>query len=151
MKGAETGKQPSIQKQRREMEENGCRWKTAAIVQRGNNVQYKTTCAPRRIRAVRLRRLLPFPHKSIKIAEFPIAIKLPDSSIIWSMHTYNLDISWLLHEMTEAHIVPGLEHSSLISIQKCCKAGCKVVFGEQECRVYYKNELVLSVDRDKKT
>ena len=91
------------------------------------------------------------PAVSIKVAEFPIAIKLPDGSIIWSTHTCNLDIPWLPHEMTEAHIVPGLAHSSLISTKKFCEAGCKVVFDETECRVYYKGELVLSGGRDKKT
>ena len=53
--------------------------------------------------------------------------------------------------MTDAHIVPGLVHSSLISTKKFCEAGCKVVFNETECRVYYKDELVLSGGRDKKT
>ena len=42
---------------------------------------------------------------NIKVAEFPIAIKLPDGSILWSTHTCNLDIPWLPHEMTEAHVV----------------------------------------------
>ena len=55
------------------------------------------------------------------------------------------------HEMTKAHIVPGLAHSSLISTKKFCEVGCKVVFDETECRVYYKGELVLSGGRDKKT
>ena len=58
---------------------------------------------------------------------------------------------WLQHEMTEAHIVSGVEHLSLISSKKFCKAGCKVVFDEQECSVYYKSELGLSGVRDKKT
>ena len=52
--------------------------------------------------------------------------------------------------MAEAHIVPGLEHSSLISTKKFCEAEYNVVFHEQECRVYYKNELVLCGRRDKK-
>ena len=90
------------------------------------------------------------PAVNTKIAEFQIAIKLPDGSIIWSTRTCNLDIPWWPHKMTEAHIVPGLEHLSLISTKKFCKAGCKVVFDEQECRVYKKNELVFSGGRDKK-
>ena len=88
---------------------------------------------------------------NVKAAEFPVAIKLPDGSIIYSTHTCNLDIPWLSNEMTEAHIVPGLQHSSLISTKKFCDAGCKVIFDEQECRVYYKGELVLSGGRDERT
>ena len=49
--------------------------------------------------------------------------------------------------MTEAHIVPGLTHASLISTRKFCDAGCKVVFDEQECRVYFKKKLVLTGQR----
>ena len=50
--------------------------------------------------------------------------------------------------MTEAHIVPGLSHASLISTRKFCDAGCKVSFDEDECRIFYKNRLVLTGDRD---
>ena len=53
--------------------------------------------------------------------------------------------------MTKAHIVLGLEHSSLVSKENICEADYKVVFDEQECRVYYKDELVLSRGRVKRT
>ena len=48
----------------------------------------------------------------------PITITLPAGSTIRSTHTCNLDIPWLPHHVTEAHIVPGLAHSSLISTRK---------------------------------
>ena len=63
----------------------------------------------------------------------------------------NLDISWLPHTMTDAHIVPGLAQSSLISTKKFCEVGCMILFDKTECRVYYKDDLVLSGGRDKKT
>ena len=53
--------------------------------------------------------------------------------------------------MTEAHIAPGLSHSSLISTKVLCDAGCKVFFDGFECKVHYKVELVLTDGRDKKT
>ena len=86
-----------------------------------------------------------------QIAKRPIAITLPNGKIIQSTHTCNLDIPWLPSEITEAHIVPGLAHASLISTRKFCDAGCKVVFDLQECRVYYKNRLVLVGGRDEAT
>ena len=46
-------------------------------------------------------------------------------------------------EMTEAHIVPDLAHTSLISTQAFCNAGCQVVFSEDKCRVYYNRKLVV--------
>ena len=64
--------------------------------------------------------------------------------------------------MTEAHVVPGLAHSSLISTKKFCEAGCVVVFDRLECRVYFGpksvqhriasiEELVLTGSRDEST
>jgi hypothetical protein len=81
----------------------------------------------------------------------PLKIKLPDGNFIESTHTCNLNIPWLPTSVTEAHIVPGLQHSSLISTRKFCDAGCKVIFETEECKVFYKNELVLSGIRDDTT
>ena len=61
-----------------------------------------------------------------KLAVKPIQILLPNGKTIVSTHTGNLDIPWLPDSMTEAHIVPGLSHSSLISTRKFCDAGCRV-------------------------
>ena len=84
------------------------------------------------------------PVTNKKIVRSPISITLPNGKTIKSTHTCNLDISWLPHTMTEAHIVPGLTHSSLISTQNFCDAGCKVVFDIHKCRVYFKQKLVLT-------
>ena len=64
---------------------------------------------------------------NIEIAEYTIAIKLPDGRIISLTHTCNLDVPWLPRKMTEARVVPGFEHSSLISTKKLCEEGCKVL------------------------
>ena len=60
---------------------------------------------------------------NIKRTNHPITITLPNGKTIRSTHTCNLDIPWLLGHMTEAHIVPGLAHASLISTRKFCDAG----------------------------
>ena len=80
----------------------------------------------------------------------PISITLPDGQTITSTHTCNLDIPWLPHNITEAHIVPGLLHSSLISTRKFCDAGCKVEFNETGCKVYYQGKLVMKGDKSDK-
>ena len=36
----------------------------------------------------------------------PVSITLPDGQKITSTHTYNLNITWLTHSITEAHM-PG--------------------------------------------
>ena len=83
------------------------------------------------------------PVTNIKKAKFPLQITLPNGHIIYSTHTCNLDIPWLPDEMTEAHIVPGIERS-LIATRKFCDVGCKVVFDQDECRIYYREKLVLT-------
>ena len=58
------------------------------------------------------------PVANLKIVEKPIIITLPNGRTIRSTHTCNLDIPWLPDAMPDAHIVPGLAHSSLISPHK---------------------------------
>ena len=55
---------------------------------------------------------------SIKVEEHPIEIEMPNGSIERSTHTYYLRIPGLPKELRETHIVPGLSHSSLVSIKK---------------------------------
>jgi hypothetical protein len=78
------------------------------------------------------------PVVNLQITEMSITSTLPNGRTIQSTHTRNLDIPWLPDTMTEAHIVPGLAHSSMIATRKICAAGCKVTFDQQECKVYHK-------------
>ena len=79
----------------------------------------------------------------------PLHIKLPNGSIIKSTHTCNLNIPWLPTSMTEAHIVPGLTHSSLVATKKFCDAGCTVTFDADKCHIFHQDNLVLEGIRDK--
>ncbi|NCG02080.1 MAG: hypothetical protein GWP22_01255, partial [Actinomycetales bacterium] len=88
---------------------------------------------------------------NIRPTKNPIRISCPDGSVIHSTHECNLDIPWLPDEMTRAHIVPGLKNASLVSTRIFCNAGCRVIFDEWECRVYYRGQLVLTGKRDTKT
>eukprot|EP00804_Cyclotella_cryptica_P024014 CCRYP_020050-RA/>CCRYP_020050-RA protein AED:0.24 eAED:0.19 QI:0/0/0/0.8/0.25/0/5/0/1018 len=84
-------------------------------------------------------------------AHKPLTIRLPNGKHIVSTHTCNLDLPWLPHTIMEAHIVPGLSHSSLISTRKFCDAGCRVTLDRHACRIYYRGTLVLSRTRDDAT
>ena len=81
----------------------------------------------------------------------PLTIRLPNGKHIVSTHTCNLDLPWLPHSITEAHIVPGLSHSSLISTRKFCDAGCQVTLDQHSCKIYYQGALVLTGTRDETT
>ena len=85
------------------------------------------------------------------MADNPISITIPNCNIMTSTHTCNLYIPWIPNHVTEAHIVPGLTHASFISTRTFCEAVFKVIFDENECRVYYKGNLVLAGGKDKNT
>eukprot|EP00804_Cyclotella_cryptica_P011806 CCRYP_011362-RA/>CCRYP_011362-RA protein AED:0.53 eAED:0.54 QI:0/0/0/1/0/0/2/0/111 len=55
-------------------------------------------------------------------ATHPLHIKLPDGSFIKSTHLQPQH-PMVPASMTEAHIVPGLMHSSLVATRKFCDAG----------------------------
>ena len=77
-----------------------------------------------------------------KVAAAPIRINLPDGAQLTSSHTATLDIPWIPRSARQAHIVPGLSHTSLISIKALCDAGCTVTYTREHCDVEYKKKLV---------
>ncbi|KAL7465746.1 hypothetical protein ACHAXS_006063 [Conticribra weissflogii] len=91
------------------------------------------------------------PVKNLTKATTPLAIQLPDGNTIYSTHTCSLDIDWLPEEATEAHIVPDLAHTSLISIRQLCDNGCTVIYNNEACKVFYKEKLVWKGSREPKT
>ena len=84
---------------------------------------------------------------NIQPASHPIKIILTNGKVTMSTHTCNLDIPWLSDVISEAHIVPGLSHSSLILTRKFYNAGSKVIFDKNECSVKYQGKLVLTGGR----
>ena len=84
------------------------------------------------------------PVDDIKEAKNPIEIEMANDSISKSTHTFYLRIPGLPQKLREAHIVPGLSHSSLISIKKLCRGGCVVIFKDKICEVWYYGALVLT-------
>ena len=91
------------------------------------------------------------PVTSVKLAQNPLKINLPDCDCLTSTHTCKLDIPWLPNDANEAHIVPGLAHASLISIKVLCDAGCKVIYDDDECHIYYDNKVVWLGKREPNT
>jgi hypothetical protein len=86
-----------------------------------------------------------------RIATTPLIINLPDGEQLQSSHTCELDITWLPRAARIAHIVPGLQHTSLISIKVLCDAGCKVSYDDEKCKVYFRNKLVWHGGREPTT
>eukprot|EP00978_Attheya_sp_CCMP212_P008669 scaffold20390_cov59-Attheya_sp.AAC.1 len=76
------------------------------------------------------------PVTNISPTKKPIVINLPDGSQIKSTHTCKIDNPDLPQEARHAHIVPGLAHTSLVSIKMLCDAGCTVTYDKNACNVY---------------
>ena len=63
------------------------------------------------------------PVKNFQPVIKPISINLPEGSKLRSTYTCNLDIEGISEIAKLANIVPGLEHTYLISISVLCGAG----------------------------
>jgi hypothetical protein len=83
-----------------------------------------------------------------QIALHPITITLPNGSQLQSTHTCQVDIPWLRPAATQAHIVLGLSHASLLATAKFCDAGYTVTFNATSCLIHDGSTLVLKGERD---
>ena len=68
------------------------------------------------------------PVTDISSTTAPLLMNIPDGRTIQSKHTYKLATPWLPDEAKISQIVPGLVHSSLVSIKVICDAGFKVTY-----------------------
>jgi hypothetical protein len=87
------------------------------------------------------------PVKNLRKSDHPITISLPDGRKVTSTHICDINIPGLPTVLT-GHIVPGITMASLIGIRILCKAGCKVVFDDEKCKVFYKNNIILRGYKD---
>jgi hypothetical protein len=88
--------------------------------------------------------------KNKQMARNPLMINLPDGRQIKSTHICDIDIPGLPTTLT-GYIVPHLAIASLIGIRVLCKAGCKVIFDNDTCDVYYEDKLILQGYKDPST
>ena len=88
--------------------------------------------------------------KNKRTARNPLTINLPDGRQIKSTHICDINIPGLPTTLT-GHIVPHLAIASLFGIRVLCKAGCKVVFDDDTCDVYYDSKLILRGYKDPST
>ena len=80
-------------------------------------------------------------------AETLLNITLPNAEFIQSTHVDNLNLPGLGNAATIAHVVPGLAHSSLLSVKQLCDNGCNVIFTKNSCKVFCKAKLMLEGKR----
>jgi hypothetical protein len=90
------------------------------------------------------------PVKNLRRTNNPITISPPDGSKVTSTHICDIKIPGLPMVLT-GHIVPGITIASLIGIRILCKAGCKVIFDNEKCKVFYENNIILRGYKDPTT
>ena len=68
---------------------------------------------------------------NIRRTKNPISISQPDGGKLESTHEWEIDNPQLPHAARKAHIVPGLAHTSLVSIKMLIDEGFFVTYGEK--------------------
>ena len=90
------------------------------------------------------------PVKNLRWMNNLITVSLPDGTKVSSTHICDIDIPGLPTTLMN-HILPGITMASLIGIRILCKAGCKVVFNDEKCEVFYNNDIILRGYKDPTT
>jgi hypothetical protein len=78
-------------------------------------------------------------------------MNMPNGTTIQSSHTCKLLLTDLPHQARQAHILPGLVHSSLISVRKLCDNECSVTFTHDRMTVSRNGKDVMYGSRDPKS
>ena len=87
------------------------------------------------------------PVKNLRWTNNLITVSLPDGTKVSSFHICDINIPRLPTTLM-GHILPGITMVSLIGIRILCKAGCKVVFDDEKCKVFYNNDIILRGYKD---
>jgi hypothetical protein len=65
----------------------------------------------------------------------PLTVRLPNGATMESSHTADLDIPRLNAAASKAHVFPGMEHHSLLSVGQLCDEGYIVTFQQDTVTV----------------
>ena len=92
------------------------------------------------------------PHIETNGTKTPILVGLPNGAVLQSTNkTCKLALPQLPPDAREAHIIPGLTHSSLVSIGQLCDAGCEATFDKQKVTITKDQITLISGQRDSRT
>jgi hypothetical protein len=89
-----------------------------------------------------------FPIINKRLTTNPISISNPNGQIMTSTHEAKLDLPTLRLAARRAHIIPALQHCSLLSVGSLCGAGYKVNFDKHTMRVLDDGACVLTGTAD---
>jgi len=84
------------------------------------------------------------PDEDIAPALRAMHVRLPNRNLVTTSHTCSLKIPNLPTKARLAHIVPGVDGFSLISIVTLYNAGCEVHLKDISCKVSYRGKTIIS-------
>jgi hypothetical protein len=87
--------------------------------------------------------------KNKLLAQSPLEFRLPNGSVIASTHTATLDLPSFPTAAIQAHILPGLDQYSLLSVGQMCDSGCDVTFTSNKVAVTQGTATILTGTHDK--
>jgi hypothetical protein len=88
------------------------------------------------------------PCISKRSAHIPLSVNMPNGTSIQSSHTCDLLLTEFPPQARKSHILPGLVHSSLISVGQLCDNGCDVTFNKDTFSVMNNGKCVMLGSRD---
>jgi hypothetical protein len=93
------------------------------------------------------------PHQSNGTTQNTITVGLPNGDTLQSStNNCTLNLPQRPHDARAAHIIPGLTHSSLISIETPCDAaGCEATFNKTQVIVKKDDTILITGPRDPRT
>jgi hypothetical protein len=89
--------------------------------------------------------------KNKVLTQTPLEVFLPNGATIASTHTATLNLPSLPNAARQAHILPGLDQHSLLSVGKMCDSGCAITFTANKVAVTHGATTILTVQRDKES
>ena len=75
-----------------------------------------------------------------RLAERPLTVKFPNGDTVTSSHVAKFDLPLIPRGGRVAHVVPGLESHSLVSVVKLCNAGYQVDIRDILCEIRHRGE-----------
>jgi hypothetical protein len=91
------------------------------------------------------------PCSNKQAAHIPHTLNMPNGTTIQLSHTCNLLLTDLPQQTRQAHILPGIDHNSLISVGQLCDNECSITFTHDQVSVSRKGKNVMYGSQDPKS
>jgi hypothetical protein len=92
-----------------------------------------------------------FPLLNKRVTDDPLQLRIPNGDTIASTHEGNLNFPTLPDGATKTHVVPELDHLSLLSLTQLTKHGCTATITNESIDIYYEGNKIMTGTRSDET